>query len=164
MHNEYDAEDVVRNAFLWIINNLEKVSQVPDYERALYFSAIIENAALYVINRQKRHPLKDIDEYVDIASDYSVEDRASDNIMVNEIEKAFGELPDRDNSLMYLYVLGTLLLPLLSRLSFRISSSVFSRHPLAAPYILLVCDISVQTLYDGTCNSTWYVLNYYCSP
>ena len=55
------------------------------------------------INKQKRHPIEDIDEHRDIASNCSIEDKVDENIMIEEIECALEELSDRDYSIMYLY-------------------------------------------------------------
>lgn len=104
LHNSANAEDVVQDAFLWMFNNLEKISRIPCYERGFYFANIIEHASLNLIKRQKHHPLEDIDKHENIASDYSVEEQADDNIMINEIEQALQDLSDRDFGLMYLYI------------------------------------------------------------
>lgn len=104
LHNEADAEDVVQNAFLWIIKNSEKITQIPCYETGFYLANIVEHLSINHINRQKRHPLENLDEHKDIASDYSVEEQADDNIFISDIEQALEELSDRDYSLMYLYI------------------------------------------------------------
>lgn len=104
LHNEADAEDVVQNAFMWIINNFEKASQMSDYERTLYLSVIVKNASLNILDKRKRHPVVNIDECEEIAdADFSVEEQVIDNISVSEIEKALGELSETYYSLMYLY-------------------------------------------------------------
>ena len=90
--------------FLWIIHNLDKISQIPCYERVFYFANIIEHLSINIINRQKHHQTEDIEQYKDIAFDYSVEKQADDNIFTSEIEQALEELSDRDFSLMYMFV------------------------------------------------------------
>lgn len=104
LHNESDAEDVVQDAFLWIINNLEKITQIPCCKRAVYFANIIEHLSINVVNRQKRHPLDDIEEYYEISSDYSVENEADNIFLISEIKSALDELSDKDYSIMYLYL------------------------------------------------------------
>ena len=37
LHNKSDAEDVIQNAFMWIINNLDKITQIPCNKRASGF-------------------------------------------------------------------------------------------------------------------------------
>ena len=46
LHNKSDAEDVVQEAFLWIINNLDKILQIPCCKRGSYFASIIEHRAI----------------------------------------------------------------------------------------------------------------------
>ncbi len=103
LRNKADAEDIVQNAFLWVINNLDKIMQIPYNERVFYFATIIEHTSINFINKQKRHPIEDIDEHRDIASNCSIEDKVDENIMIEEIECALEELSDRDYSIMYLY-------------------------------------------------------------
>ena len=66
------------NTFLWIIHNLDKISQIPCYERVFYFANIIEHLSINIINRQKHHQTEDIEQYKDIAFDDSVEKQADD--------------------------------------------------------------------------------------
>lgn len=105
LHNKADSEDVVQDAFLWIINNLEKISQIPCCKRAVYFANIIEHLSINVVNRQKRHPLEDIEEYNEISSGYSVENEADSIFLINEIKFAISGLSDRDYRIMYLYLI-----------------------------------------------------------
>ncbi len=80
LHNKSDVEDVVQDAFLWIINNLDKISQIPCNRRACYFANIIEYRSLNLINRRRAHPTDDIDEYKDLSCDISVEKAAVERI------------------------------------------------------------------------------------
>lgn len=89
---------------MWIINNIDKISQIPCYEREFYFVNIIEHLSININSRQKDHQTEDIERCKDIALDYSVDERADDNILTSEIEQALEELSDRDFSLMYMFV------------------------------------------------------------
>lgn len=104
LHNKADAEDAVQSAFLSIINNIDKISKIPCDERGFYFVNVIEHTSINILNRQRRYRADDINIYEDIASDDSVEEKADENILTEEIEKALYELSDRDYSLMYLYI------------------------------------------------------------
>lgn len=104
LHNPTDAEDVVQDAFLWIINNPEKISEVPSDEIRNYLFSVIVHKSINLLKKQKRHPLEDIEEHKDIASDYSVEDRAIENITISEIERVLNELSDRDYALLHSYL------------------------------------------------------------
>ncbi len=104
LHNEYDAEDVVQDAFLWIINNLDKISQIPCNKKACYFATITEHLSLNAINKQRTHPTDDIDEHMDICSDISVEKNAFEKITVDEIKKIIRTMSETDRLILRLYL------------------------------------------------------------
>ncbi len=104
LHNKSDAEDVVQEAFLWIINNFKKVSKIPCNERPLYFANIIEHISIDLCRKQKRRPTKGIDELNDVEVDYRVEDEVLSKLTVEEIKSALDHLSDRDYDLLYLYL------------------------------------------------------------
>lgn len=103
LHNKSDAEDVVQDSFLSIINNLEKISQIPCNNRASYFATIIEHMSLNVITRKRTHPIDDIDEHLELEIDVSVEKTAMDRITVQEIKLIIGEMSKRDHYILQLY-------------------------------------------------------------
>lgn len=103
LHNEPDAEDAVQDAFLSIINNFEKISLIPCIEKEFYFVTIIENISINKLNKKRRHPWENIEEYFEMSSDYSVEKEADENFLIKEIKSALTALSDRDYSIMYLY-------------------------------------------------------------
>lgn len=104
LHKKADAEDAVQDASLWIINNFNKVYDIPCNERGFYIASIIRNTSINLLNKQKRHIEYDIDEYQEnIASDLSVEEAVVSKCTVEEIKEALKELSDSDYTLMYLY-------------------------------------------------------------
>lgn len=104
LHNKSDAEDVVQDAFLWIINNLEKISQIPCYERGNYFASIIEHRSIDILRKRSRHPTEDIEEQYELSSDERVEESALSSVTVEEIKSALNELSNRDYELLYQYL------------------------------------------------------------
>ena len=104
LHNSSDAEDVVQNAFLWIIDNLEKISQIPCNERGFYFAKITEHNAIDLLRKRNAHPTDDIDDKDDLSSGTDVEDEALSKLTVEQIKSALAELSDRDHDLLYLYL------------------------------------------------------------
>ncbi len=102
LHNGSDAEDAVQNAFLWMINNVEKIAGIPCNERALYFTYITEHISIDIYRKQISHPTDDIDEHYELDSGLSVEDEVTSKLTVSEIRSALDELSDRDYDLMYL--------------------------------------------------------------
>lgn len=104
LHNESDAEDVVQDAFSWLINNPKAISDFSDNEKRFYLAGMVKHISLNFIKKKKRHPLENINKYEELTSNYSVEETALENITIEEIRQALSELSDLDYSLMYLYV------------------------------------------------------------
>ncbi len=104
MHNKTDAEDVVQDAFLWIINNLSKISQIPCHERDNYFATIIEHRSIDICRKKTNHPTDDFDEQLDLKADERVEETALSNAAVDEIKSAMKELSDGAYEMLYLYL------------------------------------------------------------
>lgn len=104
LNNRSDAEDVVQDAFLWIINNLDKISQIPCYERGSYFASIIEHRSIDILRKRIRHSTEDIEEQYELSSNERVEESALSSVTVEEIKSALNELSNRDYELLYLYL------------------------------------------------------------
>lgn len=104
LHNKSDAEDVVQEAFLWTINNLDKISQIPCNRRGRYFANITEHLSLNLINRRRAHPTDDIDEFKDLSSDISVEKAAVGNITVEKIKQIIRTMSEKDRLMLRLYL------------------------------------------------------------
>lgn len=102
LHNSHDAEDAVQNAFLWIINNLEKVSSIPCNERVFYFATVIEHVSINILNKKKRHPLEDIEIHEEIASNISVEKTSLDRITIEEIKQVIRTMSAADRLMLRL--------------------------------------------------------------
>ena len=95
LHNKSDAEDVVQEAFSWIINNSEKVSQIPGDKMAFYIAAIVEHRSLNHIKKQKNHPTDDIDEHPELCSNISVEETAIGKFTVEKVKETVNNMPQQ---------------------------------------------------------------------
>ena len=104
LHNKSDAEDVVQDAFMWIINNLDKITQIPCNKRACYFANIIEHRSLNLINKRRAHPTDDIDECEELSSDISVENTSIVNITIEEIKQIIHTMSVKDRLILRLYL------------------------------------------------------------
>lgn len=104
LHNKSDAEDIVQESFLWIINNLDKISQIPCNKRACYFANITEHLSLNEINKQHTHHTDDIDEHADISSDIFVEKNAVDKITIDEVKQIIRTMSETDRLMLRLYL------------------------------------------------------------
>lgn len=104
LNNKSDAEDVVQDSFLWIINNLDKISQIPCNKRSCYFATITEHLSLNAINKQRTHSMDDIDEHLDICSDISVEKNAVGKITIDEVKQIIRTMSETDRLMLRLYL------------------------------------------------------------
>ena len=104
LHNESDAEDVVQDTFLWIINNLDRISQIPCHERGNYFASIIEHRSIDICRKKTKHPTENFDEQLDLRADERVEETVLSNATVDEIKGALNELLGKDYEMLYLYL------------------------------------------------------------
>ena len=104
LHNKSDAEDVVQEAFLWIINNLDEISKIPCYERGNYFASIIEHRAIDICRRHSNHPTENLEDQFGLSADENVEETALSNVTVDEIKCAMNGLSHRDYEMLYLYL------------------------------------------------------------
>lgn len=104
LHNKSDAEDVVQDAFLWIINNPSKILEIPCYERGNYFASIIEHRSIDIYRKRNAHPAEDIEEQYDLDSNENIEEKALSSVTVDEIKDAMNELSNMDYELLYLYL------------------------------------------------------------
>lgn len=62
LQNSHDAEDTVHKAFLIILNNLQKFSDVECPKTRAYFVKIVENLSIDLLRKQNRHPTVELDE------------------------------------------------------------------------------------------------------
>lgn len=106
LHNKADAEDVVQDAFLWIIDHEERVFRIPENERTMYFSGMIRKMCLALLRKRKNHPTSAIDEVeeFEIKAEISVEEEALSKIGTDDIKAALGDLSDSDYDILYLYL------------------------------------------------------------
>ncbi len=104
LHNRSDAEDAVQDSFLWIINNLSKITRIPCHERGNYFATIIEHRSIDIYRKKTNHPTENFDEQLDLRADERVEEAALSNATVDEIKSAMNELSGGDYEMLYLYL------------------------------------------------------------
>ena len=62
LHNEHDAEDAVHQAFLSVIENLNKISQVDCPKTRAYLVTIVERKSIDIIRRKKRETSEGYDD------------------------------------------------------------------------------------------------------
>lgn len=97
-----DAEDAVHEAFVRIINKIEKISQISYDERGYYVVIIVKNISLDMLRKRKRLSETDIDDFYGMQDDSSVEDEAIQHAEYGELRKAMSQLNDTDYEILYL--------------------------------------------------------------
>ncbi len=104
LHNSSDSEDAVQDAFLWIINNIEKISEIPCNARAHYFASIIEHRSIDICRKRKARSTENIEEQHDLNSNEDLEKTVMSEMTVDEIKSAMNELSNIDYEMLYLYL------------------------------------------------------------
>ena len=64
LQNQQNAEDAVHQAFLIILQNLHKFSEIDCPKTRAYFVKIVENLSIDMIRKQKRHPMVELNERI----------------------------------------------------------------------------------------------------
>ncbi len=82
LHNSYDAEDALHNAFIAVSKNINKIADINSDKTAAYLFCTAKNSALNVYYSKKRRAEREIpaDSYRDI-------DNISDDELIGEAEK-----------------------------------------------------------------------------
>ena len=92
--NEQDAEDAVHHAFLKIIENFSKISEIQCPKTRSYVVTIVENTAINIYRKKKHHPHLPYDpETVGIKVEYTGE---------NELARCMAALPARYRQVLLL--------------------------------------------------------------
>ena len=53
LHNKHDAEDAVHSAFIRIIENIEKIMQIPADEQGYYIVIISRNTSIDILRKRE---------------------------------------------------------------------------------------------------------------
>jgi len=101
--NDINAEDAVQEAFLHIINNPDKFSQIPIEKKGGYLNKVVANACYDLIRSENRRHECNIDSF-DICSGSSADDEVLSMLTIKEIRNMLNELPERDQEILYLYL------------------------------------------------------------
>lgn len=105
LHNRSDAEDAVQDAFVSVINHLEKIREINCNETRFYLVIIVKNISLNMLKKKQRHPEVDIDTIYDAQSDDKVEDEILGKTNSEKIRDALRQLSDSDYEVMFLYLI-----------------------------------------------------------
>ena len=89
IRDEYLAEDIVHQAFLRIIDNLDKINEINCHKTKGFIVIIVENIAIDFYRKRKRENNISFDE-VEI---YIEDLKSGDGFIVNDVEDAILKLP-----------------------------------------------------------------------
>ena len=102
LHNKQDAEDAVQNAFLRMLNHVDKLRNPRDYQTKWYVVTAAYNAAKDLYRKKKKR-----DETVLLYEDTVSVDQLERYEIKNEIERKILTLSEKDQILLsYRYIYG----------------------------------------------------------
>lgn len=109
LNDDLLAEDAVHNAFIKIINHLEKLKDVSSNKTKGFMVIVVENTAKDIYNQQKNDKVSLDSSEMELAYDQTFEDKLIDKISVSDLVEKIELLPDtyRDVLMMrYIYELS----------------------------------------------------------
>lgn len=82
LENDQDAEDAVHNAFISLIDNIQKISDIQSHKTKSYIVTIVENKAIDLYRKKQRHPTEAyLDELQGVTVEYELDDALSQCIL-----------------------------------------------------------------------------------
>lgn len=104
LHNKHDAEDAVHSAFIRIIENIEKIMQIPADEQGYYIVIISRNTSIDILRKRENSeiPLEDIEE---VADTVSLDDVIDSRMTAESIRECIFKLQENDFEVLFLHLL-----------------------------------------------------------
>ena len=99
LHDRHAAEDMTHQAFLQIIDNLEKIGEVDSHKTKAFVVIIVERLSINEYRRRKRHPEENLTGCADIEHGM-IPDRAVGE--KERLSRAMAMLPERQREIMLL--------------------------------------------------------------
>ena len=97
LKNQTDAEDAVQNAFMQVIRQFEKISEIPCKELPFWLISIVKNESLMILRKRSRIvPLPDIESLVDTAKAVT---------QYSELVELLRQLPDTYRAVLEMKIL-----------------------------------------------------------
>jgi RNA polymerase sigma factor, sigma-70 family len=104
LHNKHDAEDAVHSAFIRIIENIEKIMQIPADEQGYYIVIISRNTSIDILRKRENSeiPLENIEVVEDTVS---LDDIIDSRLTSESIRKCIFMLEETDFEVLFLHLL-----------------------------------------------------------
>lgn len=94
LHSQAEAEEAVSQAFLKIIENIEKISKLPSPQIAPYCVIMVKNESITLIRKQKS--ATNLEPFEELADDELIEDDFCKNADHEQLLKAIASLSDEE--------------------------------------------------------------------
>lgn len=103
LRDKFDAEEAVAQTFLKIIDNIEKISNLPCPQIEPYCVIILKNETINIIRKRKKivH-VEDVDYFRHKDGDYNIEEEYLGTISKEKLLTCVNSLSDEDKSLIHL--------------------------------------------------------------
>ena len=101
LHNEFDAEDAVQEAFSQIADKPEKFFEIPPNKRVAYVDVMVRNISMKMFNAKSKEQIEPLDYYLNIET-VSLEDFLLGKISRDEIMSFIRQLPTKQRNVLIL--------------------------------------------------------------
>lgn len=102
LHNEFDAEDTVQEAFSQIADKPEKFFEIPPNKRVAYVDVMVRNISMKMFNAKSKEPIEPLDYYDLNIETVSLEDFLLGKISRDEIMSFIRQLPTKQRNVLIL--------------------------------------------------------------
>ena len=99
LQNKEEAEEAVSNAFIKIIDNIEKISKFSCPEMYSYCVSILKNESINIL-RKKKHTIS-TDEIHQLEDGFSLEEKVFENIEIQNLMDIIDTLKEEEKQLLY---------------------------------------------------------------
>lgn len=101
LKNKYDTEDAVHEAFMRVMKNLTKISEIDCPQTHAYLLIIVRNVSLNIIKKRTKTVVVDV-ETVEITDDFELEEYVISNMEVDRLKNIFEQLSDEYYEVLFL--------------------------------------------------------------
>lgn len=101
LKNKYDTEDAVHEAFMRVMKNLTKISEIDCPQTHAYLLIIVRNVSLNIIKKQTKTVVVDV-ETVGITDNFELEEYVISNMEVERLKNILEQLSDEYYEVLFL--------------------------------------------------------------
>lgn len=101
LKNKYDTEDAVHEAFMRVMKNLTKISEIDCPQTHAYLLIIVRNVSLSIIKKRTKTVVVDTDT-VEITDDFGLEEYVISNMEVERLKNILEQLSDEYYEVLFL--------------------------------------------------------------